>query len=426
MRISAKLIIVALIFAIIILSLIPIYFLNPRTAVLNKSVNTFFENNPTIRWEFRKLLVMFDKPFDIYSTVFLENTIPSYQIEINQNDLSKLNANIPQPVFKSTLGEENKKEVSALFHIDGQIYKAEVRYRGDNYNHWAFKKKSWRIKLLDGSINDVDIFNLIIPEDRMYVQEYFSYRLAQRLRLIVPKHYFAKVRINGGQEQVYLFIQHWSPALIEQNGRSTDGFIVGEGGDHSQLYKSIVSVEPFAAKGKLLDLSLIAALFKLLETENDQEFFEKLPAIIDIDSSLRWIAHSNAMFSKSQKDTHNFVVYINPVNGKIEFIPWNVTMFDGDPEDQVIDSYYNRLVTRILENPEWRLIRDQYILEAIGDNEQLREDLEFIENMKDEVRSAVWADSDKLFLNLEYEIQINKFKKRYKQAHTKLTSEIAN
>jgi hypothetical protein len=130
------------------------------------------------------------------------------------------------------------------------------------------------------------------------------------------------------------------------------------------------------------------------------------------------------MFSHSQKESHNFTAYINPASGKVEFVPWNVTMLDADPKQAPIDVDYNPLITRMLKNIEWKTQRDKYVLSLIGDEKQLKDDLSWIEKTKNEARSAVFSDPDKLFLSVEFKLQIDKFMKRYTWAYQRLTKEL--
>lgn len=404
---------------------ISVYFINERTNFINNSINEIFEKSPSLRWNTRKILSYIDLPVAFVSPLVLEDNLPSFSIIISEKNLDKLDENLPQPIFEGKLTQRYKKSVKAIVIANGEEFKASVRYRGDNYNHWAFSKKSWRIQLQDGYIDGMNVFNFIIPEDRGFVQELFAFRLANRLGLITPKSYYSTLKVNGKRKQVYLLVQHWSDAILEQNKRSTDGVFVGEADSTMNLYKSIDSVKPFSkGSSEIVDLSLVKELFSLLQEKNDEVFFEKLPKVIDIDQTLKWIAHSSALFSRSQKGTHNLVMYINFENKKIEFVPWNITMFDSDPEKVPTNIDYNPFVTRILKNPKWLKKRNQYVLDLIGNKNKLESDLVWIENLKNIARPAVYRDFNKLFLNIEFEIQANKFKKRYSKAHKKLSDEL--
>ncbi len=420
-----KLIAIFLIFTVILGISIVTYFKGNRDAILNSSINQLFEKYPSFRWGTREILVSIENliliPLAIYYSD--KDTLPSYTLVISESNRNQLLQNLPEPKPGNILIAQYKKEVPATIIKDNIIYDAEVRFRGDNYNHWAFQKKSWRIKLVDDDLDGMDEFDLIIPGDRMFVQELFSFRLAQRLGLITPKAYFVTLRVNGSGKRTYLLIQQWSNILIEQNKRPVTGLLVGESEKMQYLYKTVFGTQSFGqGNTKVSDLSSIEYLFNLLD-EDDAEFYTNLPTILDMDSTLKWIAHSTVMFSRSQKDTHNLVVYINSSTGKIELIPWNVTMLDDDPKNIPIDTEYNLLVTRILKNPEWKKIRDNYVLELISDKNQLREDLAWIDHIKNQVRPAVLNDKDRRSLFVEYELQINKFKDRYQQAFYKLSEE---
>lgn len=403
----------------IILVSLYIYFSSPRESVVRSSINYVFEQFPQIRWGTRSTLKVLEFPIAITAQLFIRDKLPSYELLIAPDQLALLNQNLPEAKEGVFLGEENRVPVNATFTSEGKTYDAQVRYRGDNYNHWAHDKKSWRVELKDAYVNGMSTFNFIIPEDRMFVQELFSFRLAKRLNLIAPKAYPATLRVNRGSKQYYLLIQHWHKDVAEYNTRPDGGVFLGESAE-AELYKSIYSIQTFGKSSQsLVDYSPIKRLFDLLY-EDDGTFYKEIPAVIDTDQTIRWIAHANAMFSQSQKYTHNIVLYYNTASGLLEPVPWNVTMFDGHPKDTPIDIDYNPLITKILKNSQWKAKRDKYIQDVIGGENQLKEDINWLSQIQKNSRPAAFGDTDRLFLLIEYELQINSFKNRYQEGYQKL------
>lgn len=408
---------------LILIFLISIYFASPRTQVLNQTINNFFEKYPQIRWNTRKTLRVIESPFAFVFGIFSKEDLPNYSLIIQPSKLAKLNANLPPPYIWEILSDANKQTVNATFVADGKEYKAKVRYRGDNYNHWAFEKKSWRIELQNGYVNGMNEFNFIIPEDRNFVQSLFAFRLAHRLGLITPKSYMATLQLNNGSKGMYLLAEQWSKDTAELNTRPDTGLFLGES-NKAPLYKSVYSIQTYGREDtKYVDYSHIQKLFDLLLAD-EKKFDSQLGTVLDVDMTLRWIAVSNAMFSRSQKESHNLVLYSNPASGLLEPVPWNVLMFDGDPKNVPINIDYNPLVTRILKNPAWEKQRNKYILQLIGDEQQLKDDINWMSNIQKKSRPAVYEDKNRLFLIIEYELQINKFKNRYTQAYYKLTENL--
>jgi hypothetical protein len=172
------------------------YFTSARTAWLNRLVNGIFERSPRFRWGARKVLRTVEYPFSFITSYLINDSLPLFSLDIDEQNLLALDQNLPEPFTGETLLPQHKVSVPATLTTEGKKFMAQVRYRGDNYNHWGFKKKSWRVKLLDGEIDGMKVFNFIIPEDRMFIQELFSFRLANRLGLIEPKAGYATLRVN--------------------------------------------------------------------------------------------------------------------------------------------------------------------------------------------------------------------------------------
>ena len=103
--------------------------------------------------------------------------LPSYQLTIDPADLRKIEESLPtelpSPWYGNVFLTEDAKEwVKGTFRADGEEYNVDVRVRGDIFNHWAYRKKSWRIKF-DGDrlFHGIREMNLIIPEDRGWIAE---------------------------------------------------------------------------------------------------------------------------------------------------------------------------------------------------------------------------------------------------------------
>ncbi|PIP75719.1 hypothetical protein COW86_02185, partial [Candidatus Kuenenbacteria bacterium CG22_combo_CG10-13_8_21_14_all_39_9] len=101
--------------------------------------------------------------------------IPEYQLEINPEDLRKLEENIPPAVVNgvfvghSELNEEYQISVPAVFTYQNKKYKVKVSLRGDYENHWTDIKKSWQIEFdKENLFFGIETIKLILPYDRGY------------------------------------------------------------------------------------------------------------------------------------------------------------------------------------------------------------------------------------------------------------------
>ncbi|PIP65009.1 hypothetical protein COW95_04145, partial [Candidatus Peregrinibacteria bacterium CG22_combo_CG10-13_8_21_14_all_49_11] len=80
--------------------------------------------------------------------------LSQYALEIAAEDLQKIEQSLPNDLPSPWYGnvfltDDAKVQVNGVFRANGKEYDVEVRVRGDIFNHWAYRKKSWRIKFSD-------------------------------------------------------------------------------------------------------------------------------------------------------------------------------------------------------------------------------------------------------------------------------------
>ena len=122
------------------------------------AVNRIGQENPRFFNTAKSIIKLSDIPFKLVSLI-VPDKLPQYRLEINSQDLNKLKSNLPSKEDKLT--SEYKKEIPATFTFQGQKYPVTVRFRGDNANHWAYVKKSWRINFIETPFKGFESINLI-------------------------------------------------------------------------------------------------------------------------------------------------------------------------------------------------------------------------------------------------------------------------
>jgi len=73
--------------------------------------------------------------------------VPLYSITIPDNDFRNLNLILQNE--ENVLSDDARVWIGATFVESDRIYDVKMRVRGDQTNHWKYKKKSWRIKFKD-------------------------------------------------------------------------------------------------------------------------------------------------------------------------------------------------------------------------------------------------------------------------------------
>ncbi|AKM79421.1 MAG: hypothetical protein UX85_C0006G0015 [Candidatus Beckwithbacteria bacterium GW2011_GWB1_47_15] len=342
---------------------------------------------------------------------FKSSGLPVYELTLNPDDYVFLNRNLPDP--KATggiLADKFKQFVPASFDFEGRQYQVRVRYRGVDFDHWTRPKKSWRVNFGSGQpFFGQTAINLIIPEDRgMYLEELSNYR-AKKMGLIVPESRFVVLKVNGQTEGVYWQTEQWNEAFLEKNDLPI-GNLYGEIdqevrlAEQQPIFASLkfwrkYSQDEVFAEDNYTELSL---LLDLLNNVSDEEFFTRLPYILDIDNFIAWQAHSVLMGSIHQDHLHNFRLYWHPALGKFMVMPWDVLGGVGWPAN------YHPLASRVLKNPDWLAKRNQILAAYVNNPDNLADDLAYYDQLAAQTKTAVFQDYKKFFSNIGYLRQLEK------------------
>ena len=375
----------------------------------------FKNHNPTAYGWQTSLVTNLAKLTDIFYFPyhFKSSSLPTYQLTINPDNYIALNQALPDPYQQRTLTQINKISVPAKFKYLDQEYDVDIRYRGFDFDHWVHPKKSWRIEFKDQKpFNGQTAINLVIPEDRgIYLEELSNFR-AKKLGLLTPPSKFILLKVNQKTQGVYWQFEHWTPALLERHRLPLSnlyGEIDQPVGRHQKksIYSSLEHWKKYITDDTFdsTNQAELVLLLDLLNHSSDQEFFQKLPFLLDIDSFLSWQAHSVLMSSNHQDSSHNIRLYWHPVFGKFFIFPWDVLGSYGWPVN------YNPLVSRVLKNPDWLKRRNQILKNYVTDPDNLSNDLQYFDQLVAKTKSAILSDYLKFFSNYGYLQQT----KRYRQ-----------
>jgi spore coat protein H len=366
--------------------------------------------NPTAPGWKTDLVVQLAKLTDIFylTSGFKKHNLPVYKLFISPKDKIFLDTNLPNIKQTRILSDAFKQFVPAKLSFQGQQLKVKVRYRGYDFDHWARAKKSLRIKFdSNNELIHQTAINLIIPEDRgMYLEELSQYR-SKKLGLVVPASQFIWLTVNDQSQGVYWQVEHWTEEFL-RNQNLPIGDLYGENDEAltetqgKPLYQSIEYWQKYISHPSQNSDPELSKLLNLLNQANDQDFFNQLPEILDIDTFLAWNVESILMGSGHQDAVHNIRLYYHPDLHKFLVIPWDVAGGFGWPVD------YNPLVTRVLSNPVWFQQRNDILKNYVDNPDNLQDDLKFYDNLITIVQTAVLQDQLKFFSNYGYVQQVKK------------------
>ena len=154
-------------------------------------------------------------------------------IEFNHPSTKTSNEN----VFNFRIKDSYKKNYKSKVKINYKEqnikceFDARIKITGDGWWHldWDAGKPfaSIQVKLLDGNINNIVNFKLLLPKSRSADNEIFIVSLLRYLNFIAPKTFYTKAKINGISKK-YIFQEDLSKELLESHSLVEGPIIEGD------------------------------------------------------------------------------------------------------------------------------------------------------------------------------------------------------
>lgn len=348
-------------------------------------------------------------PNIIYFPLFItKSNLPEYRLIISANNLMVLDENLPinrDDLTYGFLSDKYKNYVNATFISPQDKYAGEikVRYRGLFQNNWQAEKKALRLKFpKDNIFKGMKSVNLMIPEDRGYFLEPLNMYRAKKLGLFAPDFSYVRVFINNRDFGVYLMAEAWSPELLAKNN-ITDSNNIFSNKDEIDKIKDENPVffnwKSYTAENEDGPFEELNALSELTNKAGDEEFQRKIGTLVDLEKVYRWQIINVLAGSAHQSYMTNFVLLFRQETGKFEPVPWNV---EFEPlKDKIYDDNLSLLVRRIFKSKP-HSDRFVFLLERYLDDDELRDDLAYYDNLAKNLKTDFYKDQAKNKNNFEF------------------------
>lgn len=332
-------------------------------------------------------------------------SLPVMELYIRQERMKALNAHLPQSgkffqpgVFKVRVkGEPNA------------VYPANLRYRGDSMNHWAFPQKSWRVKLKSKARHlGMRQFNLYLPRTKSQIPDFLGYRLAESMGgLIVPKAFPVHLRVNRKFDGLRVFLEQINDDFVVNHNLPAEALLVGDIGfkdvydyqSRKLLFKDAGAweISPVAAKAakKVPQLEALVTLLPLAASDPER-FKREVEGLLEVRSTLRYMAYLEVVDSVHADDTHNQRFYLSKETGKLHPIVWDPVAYYRE-SNEGIDFAPNELFMALLLIPEYRDEKNRYIWEAVKGPLAPERIEAMISESADSIRQEVLASPQKVF-----------------------------
>ena len=335
--------------------------------------------------------------------LFMSDQLPRYQLAIASADIQAMLQALPQHQ-NDKLTPQHKLKAPAQLVYQGQQLAGQIWIRGELSTNWWYPKKSFKLAL-DQPFTYFEetnlfysntTFNLILPEERGFIDEAAALILGQKMGLVVPQFHYAYLSINGQSQGVYFVLEDFTPEFLHRLNLGSQLTVYAE--EKFDLTASLYSPE---GKWKILATTTeptfepIDQLKQIYALEDDQEFFDQIAQIFDLDKLLTWSALSLILGDKHQEDFHNNRLIFNHQTNKFFFVPNDVQI--RPPDEINFDQQYtteNTLLVRVLKHPDWLKYRHQIVLDTINSG-KLADMLSQLANLDQSIRPAIFKDANK-------------------------------
>ncbi len=307
--------------------------------------------------------------------------LPQIELRVDERHYAKLKEKRDQSLGKEDrpgagiLLTSDDDLVPATLQYEGQPYPARIRLKGDWTQHLLGDTWSFRVKLEgEQTIQGMRKFSLQHPQTRNYAGEWLFHQILKEEGILYLRYDFINIAltvVNDLEEKttqlgVYAIEEFFDKRLIEHN-RRREGVILKI--DEDPLWRErraamannikladlnyfkLAEVEnmnvlPFGKKRVLADSSLYDQFLKarhLFRSYIDGK--KSISEVFDVPKLARFNAICNLLGANHALIHHNYRVYYNPINAKLEPI--------GFDADAIQKNYYFQSYLHAQNDPNY-------------------------------------------------------------------------
>ena len=396
-------VVIALSFLAIVSSLL-------ASALLPLAKYKFLSEDPLYFKAFASLVATYDAAIIAYNsvaTVFDGNNqdkhgdLPKIKLTVEPDSIQKMASNLPKSAKERYYNAQ-------LLYPDGQVHKVKYRFRGRSFYHWDPRKPSLRIKTSKKyPYEHLRRFNLVNPEDRAMISNYYGEFLADKMGILTHNTKFIDLFINEKYVGVYHFTTNDDEEMIRVNNRVPGPIYVGD--DLGERWETT----QFEMKGDLkahTNLLPLRLMLDAIYSENSGDQHKKLWDIVSKEKYAKFNALLSLVGGIHTDYTHNHLYYFDPSRGRIEPIISDINghglLLYPSPRERLTSKYEpfvevplngrnNPLLDIALLDPDFRHLRNKFLykyLTKLGSFEVQKAELN---SLFDRIDQSVKKDRNK-------------------------------
>jgi hypothetical protein len=294
-----------------------------------------------------------------------KSPLPILGVVMSTAELDLINGAVPPTKDKAPYAK------GYLVH-EGELYQAQVRYRGGKHWHWMNPQRSMKFKLAkDLYIRGNEVFALKNEPDPMSFGEQIIMDLAREWGLLTPEYGPVRVLLNKAYQGVFFLSGQPDEGLLRNSRRYPAKIYSGNDAPKDpetgvcNLWDSTEAWKLVARKSDdaLDDLSEMKALQAALK-KDQLRFAAFAQDHLDLEKFATFDA-LDVIFGGNQHDyKQDQKLYFDPYKGRFEPIAWN---FRGFRHEDELNRVENPLLLGLKTVPGYISLRNKLVLKLLND-----------------------------------------------------------
>lgn len=265
--------------------------------------------------------------------------IPSISFRLSSNDVkaieerSKLAKDFGGINFAEKQYPNVRDSLNAKLFYDRKTYPIKIGLTGDSLPHYAFSKKSFKIKVKSGRVLGFQNFKIVVPQKRGYTLALLSDRIAEKLGLPGMRYGVVKASINGKFQGYYLIQGFLDQTFLEDTGFPNNSIILL---DDEHLFAPVKVFDGFEDENIVLSGEWYEYKTKNLELVRDRwstfldiiksKEYRGLEGFVDIERTGKFLAWSALMGNTHDIKGANLRILYDHDSNKFWFMPRHQTL----------------------------------------------------------------------------------------------------
>jgi hypothetical protein len=251
------------------------------------------------------------------------------KILINRTDFNLFQKEQALFAKEGWIDKRNANYYKCKLKIGDYNFKGKIRVKGLLLKPWEYENGffSYKIKLQDNMLNNLDRFYLNYPKKRNNLQEFYGDHICKYFGLIYQKNHFYNLEINEVNKGLYLFEEAFDERLLSHNKRPegpiiffTKNNLISMGTENygKSFLKSEI-INQFPSKYNKTSKKLLKDF--LVKKSSAKEVF-------DFEKTATQFVLADLVGYYHQLNYHNVKFYYNPTTKKIEPIANDFQFYD--------------------------------------------------------------------------------------------------